>query len=184
MMLRAFCNSAEYFYTKKTEETQTVFKSSKYEHVSSQFFSAGKSLNTQTKEVRSSYEATESSMFSDGQEHFITLYFIAPKDFLYRVSFKEQAVNVISSLIKDICDNDKEQGDGQIMRLSRRNSSDYISIIEAYKKTLCTLGIAPGSFNDVYLYIRSAKVLDPNVFKISFVTNIPNKTDMFSIPRD
>ena len=184
MMLRAFCNSAEYFYTNKSEETQTVFKSSKYEHVSSQFFSAGKSLNTQTKEFRSSYEATESSMFTDGQEHFITLYFIAPKDFLYRISFKEQAVNVISSLIKDICDNDKEQGDGQIQRPSRRNSSDYVSIIEAYKKTLCTLGIAPGSFNDIYLYINSAKVLDPNVFSITFVTKIPNKTNMFSIPRD
>ena len=210
MMLRAFCNSAEYFYTNKSEETQTVFKSSKYEHVSSQFFSAGKglntqstvferskyehvssqflsarkSLNTQTKEVRSSYEATESSVLSDGQEHFITLYFIAPKHFLYKISLKEQAVNVISSLIKDICDNDKEQGDGQIHRPSRRNSSDYISMIEVYRKALCTLGIAPGSFDDIYLYISSANVLDPNVFIITFVTNIPNKTNMFSIPRD
>ena len=210
MILRAFCNSAEYFYTNKSEETQTLFKSSKYGHVSSQFFSAGKalntqstvfesskyehgssqffsagkSLNTQSKEVRRSYEATESSMFSDRQEDFITLYFMATKDFLYRISFKEQAVNVISSLIKDICDNDKEQGDGQIQKPSRRNSSDYISIIEAYKKTLCTLGIAPGSFNEISRYISSAKVLDPNVFIITFVTNIPNKTNMFSIPRD
>ena len=186
MMLRAFCNNVEYFYTKKPEEPTNGFwyqkkASSSYEQTSSQFLSVSQGRKVSK---ASSYEVSESALSSYGQEYLISLYFIVPENFQSSIGLKEQAVNVITSLIRDIREKDREQSDGRFRRPSRRNSFDYISIIQAYKKTLFTLGIAPGSFDDITRYISGAKVLDPNVFKISFVSNIPNKTNMFSIPRD
>ena len=188
MMLRAFCNNAEYFYTKKPEETTNGFwyqkkASSSYEQTSSQFLSVSQGRKDQRK-VSISSEVSELAVFSSGQEYLISLYFIVPENFQASTGLKQQAVDVISSLIRDIRDKDREQSDGRFRRPSRRNSLDYFSIIQAYKKTLFTLGIAPGSFDDITRYISGAKVLDPNVFNISLVSNIPNKTNMFSIPRD
>ena len=186
MMLRAFCNNAEYFYTKKPEEPTNGFwyqkkTSSSYEQTSSQFLSVSQGRKVSK---ASSYEVNESALSSYGQEYLISLYFIVPENFQSSIGLKEQAVNVINSLIRDIRDKDREQSDGRFRRPSRRNSLDYISIMDAYKKTLFTLGIAPGSFNAISRYISDAKVLDPNVFSISLVSSIPNKTNMFSIPRD
>ena len=186
MMLREFCNSAEYFYTKKPEETKSGFwyqknTSSSHQQTSSQLLSVSQGRKVST---ASSFEVNESAFSSYGQDYLITLYFKVPENFQASSGLKQQAVDVISSLIRDIRDKDREQSDGRFRRPSRRNSLDYVSIIDAYKKTLFTLGIAPGSFNAISRYISDAKVLDPNVFSISLVSSIPNKTNMFSIARD
>ena len=188
MMLREFCNSAEYFYTKKPEETKSGFwyqkkASSSHEQTSTQFLSVSQGRKEQRK-VSISSEVSESAVSSYGQEYLISLYFKVPKNFQASTGLKQQAVDVISSLIRDIREKDREQSDGRFRRPSRRNSLDYISIMDAYKKTLFTLGIAPGSFNAISRYISDAKVLDPNVFSITLVSSIPNKTNMFSLPRD
>ena len=153
MMLRSFCNSAEHFYTKGPELSI--------------------SENIDTKEA----------------EYLISLFFIAPQDCRYRNGIKNQVVDVITSLTRDVQGKDMEYAleiwntKRQFSKPSRRNSLDYGVIIERYKKTLFMLGMTPGSFDELSQYIKDAKVLVPDIFNITFVSSIPNKTDMFSIPR-
>ena len=115
--------------------------------------------------------------------YWISLNFIVPQNFQSMDSFKEQAVAVITNLIKDIRKKDMESSGGQFRRPIRKRGSDYSFIIEPSKKTLFMLGITPGSFDDLSRYISDAKVLDPNIFDIQLVSTIPNQTNMFSLPR-
>ena len=134
MMLRSFCNTAEYFYTSQAE-------------------------------------------------YLISLHFIVPQDFISEKGFKEQVEYVLTTMIRDVRDNDKKSSDGQFQSPSRRNGLDYNLIIESHANSLFALGITPGSFYNLSRYIRIAKVLDPNIFNIILVSTIPNKTNMFSVPR-
>ena len=115
--------------------------------------------------------------------YWISLNFIVTQNFQSMDSFKEQAVDVITTLIKDIRKKDMESSGGKFRRPIRKRGSDYSFIIEPYKKTLFRLGITPGSFDDLSRYMSDAKVLDPDIFDIQLVSTIPNQTDMFSVPR-
>ena len=134
MMLRCFCNNAEYFFTK---------------------------IN----------------------EYFITLYFIVPHIFQHRNDLREQVVDVIASLIRDINEQDLNSRYNLVGWTNRQNISEYNIIIEPYKKCLVTLGIVPGSLLELHQYISDVKVLDPTVFSVTLVSTIPNRTNMFSVPR-
>ena len=126
---------------------------------------------------------TAKYFYTSKEEYLISLYFIVSQDFLSRKGFKEQVKCVITSLIRDIRDKDMECTDVPLQNLSRRNNLDYNFIIESHAKSLFALGIAPGSFHSLSRYIRAAKVLDPNTFEIILVSSIPNRTNMFSMPR-
>ena len=115
--------------------------------------------------------------------YWISLSFIVPHNFQSMDSFKEQAENIITNLIKDIRKKDMESSGGQFRRPIRKRGSEYSFIIAPYKKTLFMLGITPGSFDDLSRYISDAKVLDPDIFDIQLVSTIPNQTNMFSLPR-
>ena len=115
--------------------------------------------------------------------YWISLSFIVPHNFQSMDSFKEQAENIITNLIKDIRKKDMKSSGGQFRRPIRKRGSDYGLIIERYKKTLFMIGITPGSFDDLSRYISDAKVLDPDIFDIQLVSTTPNQTNMFSVPR-
>ena len=116
-------------------------------------------------------------------EYLISLYFIVPQYFVSRKGLKEQVECVITSLIRDIREEDMKSSDGQSPSPGGRNNLDYHFIIEPHTKSLLSLGMAPGSYHNLSRYIRVTKVLDPNIFNIILVSSIPNRTNMFSIPR-